>query len=345
MITHSSNHGLASPEDSSVNQSPPALVINSLVKDFSPSKAYARQHPDALTETGLKRAVNGLSLEIYKGQVTVLLGANGAGKTTTLACAQGLIKPDGGTVSLLGQHPWGASPDLRARVGIMLQDGGLPPAVRPIPLLRHVARMYANPLDIDEISSRLGIDAFNGTTIRRLSGGQKQRVALAAAIIGQPEVLFLDEPTAGLDPQSRAVVFDIIREQRQAGVAVILTTHLLDDAQRIADYVYMIERGSVVLSGTLNQVLKAGSQNEKTLTFAAPPGLTQELIFSSEHIKNINLAEESTGFYRLTGNLSPQHLAELATYWANHGIMPGELELASRSLEDVFLELSGREIR
>lgn len=345
MITPSHSSGIASGSKTPEQPRAAALVIDGLIKDFAPSKAFARQHPEALTEAGLKRAVNGLSLEIRKGQVTVLLGANGAGKTTTLACAQGLLKPDGGTVSLLGQAPWGASPDVRARVGIMLQDGGLPPAVRPIPLLKHIARMYAHPLNVEEIATRLGIDAFNGTTIRRLSGGQKQRVALAAAILGRPEILFLDEPTAGLDPQSRAVVFDIIREQREAGVAVVLTTHLLDDAQRIADYVYMIERGSVVLSGTMDQILKAGNQNEKTLTFTAPPGLLRDAIFPQAQSENISLVEESSGFYRLSGDLTPQHLAQLTAYWAEHSIMPGELELANRSLEDVFLELAGREIR
>lgn len=154
-----------------------------------------------------------------------------------------------------------------------------------------------------------------------------------------------DEPTAGLDPQSRAVVFDIIREQRQAGVAVVLTTHLLDDAQRIADYVYMIERGSVVLSGTMDQVLMAGNQAEKTLTFTALPGLTSSLIFTPAQAQQITLVEESSGFYRLSGAITPQHLAELTAYWAEHNIMPGEFELANRSLEDVFLELAGREIR
>lgn len=345
MITHSHSSSVSLSQEAHEQGSSPALKIDGLIKDFPPSKAYARKHPEALTEAGLKRAVNQLSLEIHRGRVTVLLGANGAGKTTTLACAQGLLKPDGGTISLLGQSPWGASPDLRARVGIMLQDGGLPPATRPIPLLRHIARMYANPLNVDEIAERLGIDTFNGTTIRRLSGGQKQRVALAAAIIGRPEVLFLDEPTAGLDPQSRAIVFDIIREQCQTGVAVVLTTHLLDDAQRIADYVYMIERGSVVLSGTMEEVLKAGNRSEKTLTFTAPPGLTHGLIFSSTDAQDLKLVEESSGFYRLTGNLTPQHLAELTAYWSRHAIMPGELELVNRSLEDVFLELAGREIR
>lgn len=324
-----------------------ALVIRHLVKDFVPSKDFARKHPESLTPAGLKRAVDGLSLEIKRGQVTVLLGANGAGKTTTLSLAQGLMKADAGEIFLLGEDPWGAGPDVRARVGIMLQDGGLPPSTRPVPLLRHIASMYANPLEVDELAVRLGIHAFNGTTIRRLSGGQKQRVALAAALIGRPEILFLDEPTAGLDPQSRAVVFEMIQEQRDAGVAVVLTTHLLDDAQRIADFVYMIERGTVVLSGTMSQVLAAGQRSERCLKFTAPSGLTLTTLFGAEHQTDspLTLTEPTPGTYLLTGVLTPQHLAQLTAYWAEQKIMPGELSLAHRSLEDIFLDLSGREIR
>ena len=344
MTTHHLPPNLSPRESASDVPASTALIIDNLVKDFTPSKNFARKHPEALTGEGLKRAVDHLSLTIEPGQVTVLLGANGAGKTTTLACAQGLLKPTGGSISLLGHTPWGASPGLRARVGIMLQDGGLPPSVRPLPLLRHIARMYTNPLDVDALAARLGIDAFNGTTIRRLSGGQKQRVALAAAIIGQPDILFLDEPTAGLDPQSRSVVFDIIREQRDAGVAVVLTTHLLDDAQRIADYVYMIERGRVVLAGTMAQVLASGQDDARRLTFTAPPGITLAAIWPAGD-SPLHLVEEPQGHYQLTGPLTAQHLADLTAYWATQGYMPGEFSLANRTLEDVFLELSGSDIR
>ncbi|MFC6354476.1 ABC transporter ATP-binding protein [Rothia nasimurium] len=344
MTTHHLPPSLSPRESVSDAPASAALIIDNLVKDFTPSKDFARKHPEALTSEGLKRAVDHLSLTIEPGQVTVLLGANGAGKTTTLACAQGLLKPTGGNISLLGHTPWGASPELRARVGIMLQDGGLPPSVRPLPLLRHIASMYTNPLDVDALAARLGIDAFNGTTIRRLSGGQKQRVALAAAIIGRPDILFLDEPTAGLDPQSRSVVFDIIREQRDAGVAVVLTTHLLDDAQRIADYVYMIEHGRVVLAGTMVQVLASGQDDARRLTFTAPPGITLAAIWPAGD-SPLHLVEEPQGHYQLTGPLTAQHLADLTAYWAVQGYMPGEFSLANRTLEDVFLELSGSDIR
>lgn len=183
----------------------PALSIKDLIKEFKPSRAFRTKYPERLTASGLYRAVNKVNLRVFPGEVVVLLGANGAGKTTTLACAQGLLKPTRGTVRLLGENPLQADPELRAKVGIMLQDGGLPNAMHPIPLLEHISTMYTDPYPVEELAERLGIDAFNGTTIRRLSGGQKQRVSLAAALIGRPDVLFLDEPSAGLDPQSRNV--------------------------------------------------------------------------------------------------------------------------------------------
>lgn len=321
-----------------------ALVISQLVKDFKPSGEFARLNAHRMTDQGLYRAVDGVDIEIFPGEVTVLLGANGAGKTTTLACAQGLLKPDAGSVTLLGENPWGASPELRAQVGIMLQDGGLPQSMRPIPLLRHIARMYSYPLEVDALSARLGIDTFNGTSIRRLSGGQKQRVSFAAAILGRPRVLFLDEPTAGLDPQSRAVVFEMIRELREQGVAIVLTTHLLDDAQRIADRVYMIDRGTVVLSGTMADVLRAGASQQQTLTFTSPAGLTLDQVFTGTDTANLCLTERAPGTYELTGSLTPATLASLTTYWAAHNIMPGEFSLAPRTLEDIFLELSGTDL-
>ena len=163
------------------------------------------------------RVVSGLSLVAERGQVTALLGANGAGKTTTIECAQGLQQAYRREVSASSaQDPDTAGAGLRARVGVMLQDGGLPPSARPIPLLNHVASLYADPWPVAELVSRLGIDSFSRTSVRRLSGGQKQRLALAAALVGGPEALFLDEPSAGLDPQSRQLVFDLIAELRDS---------------------------------------------------------------------------------------------------------------------------------
>ena len=334
----------------------PALSIKDLIKEFKPSRAFRTKYPERLTASGLYRAVNKVNLRVFPGEVVVLLGANGAGKTTTLACAQGLLKPTRGTVRLLGENPLQADPELRAKVGIMLQDGGLPNAMHPIPLLEHISTMYTDPYPVEELAERLGIDAFNGTTIRRLSGGQKQRVSLAAALIGRPDVLFLDEPSAGLDPQSRNVVFDIIREQRELGTAIVLTTHLIDDAQKLADYVYIIENGTTVQEGTVSELIASDGMNRLQYTLDAPTPTREQLL--PAHLRaGVELIEKVPytpardgapsvpGEYELVGALRPEHLAAFTSALAERYLMPISLTMEPKTLEDVFLDISGRDIR
>lgn len=200
---------------------------------------------------GRVRAVHDMSWSAASGQITTVLGPNGAGKTTTMECLEGLQRPDAGRATVLGVNPWRAPDHHRARVGVMLQDGGLPNQATPARALRHLAALYADPLPVDALAERLGIDRFASTTLRRLSGGQKQRVALAAAVIGRPDVVFLDEPTAGLDPHARLEVWDLIREQRDRGAAVVVTTHSFEEAQKLADHVVIIAEGTVVGDGSL----------------------------------------------------------------------------------------------
>ena len=334
----------------------PALSIKDLIKEFKPSRVFRTKYPERLTASGLYRAVNKVNLRVFPGEVVVLLGANGAGKTTTLACAQGLLKPTRGTVRLLGENPLQADPDLRAKVGIMLQDGGLPNAMHPIPLLEHISTMYTDPYPVEELVERLGIDTFNGTTIRRLSGGQKQRVSLAAALIGRPDVLFLDEPSAGLDPQSRNVVFDIIREQRELGTAIVLTTHLIDDAQKLADYVYIIENGTTVQEGTVSELIASDGTNRLQYTLNAPTPTREQLL--PAHLRaGVELIEKVPytpardgapsvpGEYELVGTLRPEHLAAFTSALAERYLMPISLTMKPKTLEDVFLDISGRDIR
>ncbi|WP_314668265.1 ABC transporter ATP-binding protein [Rothia mucilaginosa] len=334
----------------------PALTIKDLIKEFKPSRAFRTKYPERLTASGLYRAVNKVNLRVFPGEVVVLLGANGAGKTTTLACAQGLLKPTRGTVRLLGENPLQADPELRAKVGIMLQDGGLPNAMHPIPLLEHISTMYTDPYPVEELAERLGIDAFNGTTIRRLSGGQKQRVSLAAALIGRPDVLFLDEPSAGLDPQSRNVVFDIIREQRELGTAIVLTTHLIDDAQKLADYVYIIENGTTVQEGTVSELIASDGTNRLQYTLDAPTPTREQLL--PAHLRaGVELVEKVPytpardgapsvpGEYELVGTLRPEHLAAFTSALTERYLMPISLTMEPKTLEDVFLDISGRDIR
>lgn len=315
----------------------PVLSIEGLIKDVGPL---------ASLDGKMLRVVSGLSLTAERGQVTALLGANGAGKTTTLECAQGLQKRSGGEILLLGADPDTAGAELRSRVGVMLQDGGLPPSARPIPLLKHVAAMYKNPMDLDALIQRLGIDQFSRTNVRRLSGGQKQRLALAAALVGNPEILFLDEPSAGLDPQSRQMVFDLIAELRDAGMGIVLTTHLMDDAERLADYVYIIDAGHNVVEGTVAELLAHDhaadtTVAERTLHFDATPGLD----FGAVLRNGLRVSETRPGSYAVTGELTPGDLAALTAWWAERNIMPASLRLEARSLEDVFLDISGRNLR
>jgi ABC-2 type transport system ATP-binding protein len=218
----------------------------------------------ALTKAyGTVQALGGATWSAHQGQVTAVLGPNGAGKTTMVECCEGLRRPDSGTVEVLGTDPWHAPAAHRARVGVMLQDGGLPNAVRPLRLLHHLARLYDAPVPVDDLAERLGITAFARTSVRRLSGGQRQRVALAAALIGRPDVAFLDEPSAGLDPHARLDVWDLVRATADAGAAVVLTTHSFDEAERLADRIVIVAHGTVVAQGSLAEVSAGASLEER----------------------------------------------------------------------------------
>ena len=224
--------------------------------------------PTAVTLSDLTRrfgsvmALDGLSWQAPTGRVTAVLGPNGAGKTTAIECAVGLIRPTSGEVTVLGANPLTAGADHRARVGVMLQAGGLPGGSKPMRLLEHLSRFYAAPADVDQTAHRLGVDQFARTTVRRLSGGQKQRLALAAALLGRPEVLFLDEPAAGLDPHGRLDVWDLIEEQRDDGTTVVVTTHSFEEAERLADHLVIMSAGRAVVSGSVADVTREGSLEE-----------------------------------------------------------------------------------
>lgn len=291
--------------------------------------------------------LRGVELTARAGQVTALLGPNGAGKTTTLMIAQGLERPTSGTVRLLDQDPWRAGADLRSRVGVMLQDGGLPLAATPERLLRHVCTLYRDPVDMPRLMERLGIDEFARRDIRRLSGGQRQRVSLAAALAGRPQVIFLDEPSAGLDPVSRQLVFELIRELRASGMAIILTTHLLDDAQRLADHVVLLRQGRVVRRGTVAELTSTSEapalhfRVDRAVPSVALDEVPAGLTVQAEPGHSSAGGGTPTGSsYVVHGAQRPSDLEALAAWWARHDLMPTDLHLARRSLEDVFLEVT-----
>ncbi|NAZ76468.1 ATP-binding cassette domain-containing protein [Kineococcus sp. T13] len=290
---------------------------------------------------GGRTVLDGLSFRAERASVTALLGPNGAGKTTTVACCEGLRRPDSGSVRVLGLDPHADAGALRPRVGVMLQDGGLPTGVGALEALRHVAGLHTRPLDVGALAERLGLTSFARTRVRRLSGGQRQRLAVACALVGRPELVFLDEPSAGLDPQARLAVWDVVREARASGVSVVLTTHLMEEAERLADAVVVVDHGRVVASGTPEELTRAPA----ALTFTARPGLPTTSLLSALPV-GAQVAETSPGRYAVTGvEVDPRVVATLTSWCAGHDVLPEGLGPVRRTLEDVFLDLTGRSLR
>lgn len=317
--------------------------------------------------TGVREILRGVDFTARRGEVTVLLGPNGAGKTTTLNCAQGLLRPSQGAVQLLGADPFRAGAGLRARVGVMLQDGGLPQSVSPRTLLQHVARLHRDPWPLEDLAARLDLSSFMSTGVRRLSGGQRQRVALAASLIGRPEVVFLDEPSAGLDPQSRQMVFELIEHLRSLGLGIVLTTHLLEEAQKLADSVFILKDGEVVRHGTVAELTAShqktdddGARSEAADSPAAQNGVPESwaaprrLIFASprtltrDELRDAPLPVELDGSadnepgarWAVSGLSVPADLTRVTAWWERIDLMPSEVSFEARTLEDVFWEVS-----
>lgn len=291
---------------------------------------------------GSKTAVDGLDLEVRPGVVTAVLGPNGAGKTTTIETCEGYRRPDAGTVRVLGLDPVADAAELRPRIGVMLQSGGVYSGARADEMLRHVAKLHAHPLDVDALVERLGLGSCGRTAYRRLSGGQQRRLALAMAVVGRPELVFLDEPTAGLDPQARRSTWDLVRELRADGVTVVLTTHFMDEAEQLADDVAIIDGGRVIARGSPEELCRGGAEN--TLRFTGRPGLDVASLLKA--LPPDTLAAELTpGTYRITGEVDPQLLATVTSWCAQHGVMPDGISVERHSLEDVFLELTGKDLR
>jgi ABC-2 type transport system ATP-binding protein len=297
---------------------------------------------DLVKRYGATTAVAGLSLRAWPGAVLAILGPNGAGKTTTIEVCEGYRRPDGGTVRVLGLDPVADARALRPRVGVMLQGGGGYPGARAGELLRLLAAYAAAPLDPQALLDRLGLAAAARTPYKRLSGGQKQRLSLAMAVVGRPELVFLDEPTAGLDPQARHATWEVVRGLRADGVTVVLTTHHMDEAERLADELVVIDSGRVVATGSPAELTRGGAEGQ--LRFRAAPGL-DTVALAAALPASVQVGEPQPGAYLVQGVVDPQLLAALTGWCAARGVLAEDLRVQRRSLEDVFLELTGREPR
>ena len=303
----------------------PAVEIGRLVKRY-----------------GQTTAVDGLTLSAARGAVTGILGPNGAGKTTTIEICEGYRKPDQGTVRVLGLNPVRDARALRPRVGVMLQSGGIPQSVPAAEYLNLLSRFHTSPVSVPALLDLVGLTAAARTPYKRLSGGQQQRLSLAAAVIGRPELVFLDEPTAGMDPQARHATWELIGQLRSAGVSIILTTHFMEEAERLCDYVAIIDHGQLVAAGTPGQLTGTVGQ----LRFRAEPGLDVENLLAA--LPPASLAKESpAGHYviEVHGAVDPRLLAAVTAWCAERGVLANSLRIESRTLEDVFLELTGKELR
>jgi ABC-2 type transport system ATP-binding protein len=209
---------------------------------------------------GRRIALHDLNLGAKPAGLTAVLGPNGAGKTTLIRCCTGLLRPATGSIRVLGEAPGSSS--VASRVGFMPQSSGAWSGIKAGELLNYLCGLYAHPLDLKALTDRLGIGEYAATPYRRLSGGQQQTVNLAAALIGRPAIVFLDEPTAGLDPHARRMTWQLLRDVRAAGVTIVLTTHAMDEAEALADSIYILDRGRVAVSGTVAELTSSGQNLE-----------------------------------------------------------------------------------
>lgn len=303
---------------------PPAVEVSGLVMRY-----------------GDKVAVDGLDLTVEQHTITAVLGPNGAGKTTTLETCEGYRKPQAGTVRVLGLDPVADHRDLLPRIGVMLQGSGAWSGVRAMEMLRHIARLHAHPLDVDLLADRLGLHDCGRTPYRRLSGGQQQRLGLAMAVVGRPEVVFVDEPTAGMDPLARRTTWELLEELRGDGVTVVLTTHYMDEAERLADHIHIIDQGRMIASGTPLELTRGRTATIRLVVSKPfPPGAPESLRTALGPQVDVTPINDLS--LLIAGPADSSTLATVAGWCEQQGVLPESLNLGQRNLEDVFLELTGR---
>ncbi len=284
---------------------------------------------------GAVTAVAGLDLTVSVGETIALLGPNGAGKTTTVECCEGYRVPDAGSVRVLGLDPRRDALRLRPYVGLMLQEGGVYPLAYPGEVLRLFASFYRHPRDPGDLLERVGLLGTERTRFRDLSGGQKQRLSLALALVGRPTVVYLDEPTAGLDVAARRRTWELIEELQAERVTVVLTTHLLDEAEELADRVAIIDRGELVALGTPAELTR---REHASIEFTARPGLDVAVLTAT---LGVPVHAEVDGHYVLAADNDPALIARLTAWLADRDERIELLRSGRSSLEDVFLRLTG----
>jgi ABC-2 type transport system ATP-binding protein len=290
---------------------------------------------------GELEAVRGVSFNVEEGEVFGLLGPNGAGKTTTVEILEGLRDPDGGRVSVCDLDPQRDTSALKHEIGAALQSTSLPDKIRVMEALRLFASFYKRGRKPEELLKRFGLEEKRNTFYSQLSGGQKQRLALAMALLNDPKVVFLDEPTAGLDPQVRREIYDIIEELRHEKKTILMTTHYIEEAERLCDRVAIVDHGKVIALGTPRE-LKAhsGGATRIEVRLSKP-----ELNGALKNLEGVTDAREVDGTYVIHSHRPPQAIVSLVKHLEAEGNELVSLEIATPSLEDVFIEMTGRRLR
>ncbi len=296
---------------------------------------------DLVVRYGDTTAVDRVSLTVPRGRVLALLGNNGAGKTSLLQVCEGFRRPDGGAATVLGLDPVAEHDALMPRIGIMLQAGGVYPWATAGEILELFASFAANPLDTGMLIDRLGLGGVARTRWRRLSGGEQQRLALAVALVGRPELVFLDEPTAGMDTEARHTTWQLVEQLRADGVTVLLTTHLLDEAERLADHVVIMRSGVVAATGTPAELTAVAGID--LLTVRADPGLPVAAL--AARLADVTVEERSPGEYAVTGALDGAAIAAVLGWFAGTGAQVTAVNSRRRTLEDVYLALTAKVLR
>ena len=288
-------------------------------------------------------AVAGLDLEVFRGECFGMLGPNGAGKTTTVEIFEGLRPADAGEVEVLGERWQGDGLALRSRLGIQLQETKFQDKLRVREVLELFRSFYPSGLGVSEALALVGLQEKAGSYVRPLSGGQKQRLSLACALVGNPELLFLDEPTTGLDPQSRRQTWDIVEGLKARGRTVLLTTHYMEEAARLCDRVAIVDHGKVIALGTPRELI-ASLGAEHVVEFAADAGATPE-VETLAALPSVERVSQEGGSWRLTVREVHRAVPALLASLAQRGASPTHLTTHHATLEDVFMSLTGRSLR
>jgi ABC-2 type transport system ATP-binding protein len=302
----------------------------------------AVQIRDLVKRYGERTALNGVSFDVPRGKLLALLGTNGAGKTTTIEICEGFRSPDSGSVRVLGLDPRADAAVLRPQVSVMLQDGvGAYTSAKTLELLELFGSYARHPQDARQLLELVGLADAARTPVKRLSGGQQQRLSLAMALISRPALLFLDEPTAGMDPHARRMTWDLVRALRRDGVSIVLTTHHLDEAEELADHVVVMHAGEVVAAGTPAELTRSESAGE--VRFSAAVGLDITALQDSLAPGSIVRAD-GLGGYVVSGVVTPDLLVAVTSWCAQRGVLAEGLNVGRRTLEDVFMSLTSAEV-